>query len=206
MQVMNEVSDARQIARESASLALDGAAWSITLLTDGEALANAVAPQADHLYRYLQQDQTAATPLLESLLPDIRAFATLLASTRRQPQGSPARFTDATDWLAARIAVLELSHVAVTLPELTQLDEANRRLKLLSEQLQLKLPSAAPVLLTAPEATPGVLRGWSRQRQSGMVGTVHGMQSMLMASRLVAQQCRQRLQPFWHGLQAARRG
>jgi len=200
---MNEVSDARQIARESANLALDGAVWSVTLLTDGEALANTVAPQADCLYRYLQRmDQGAATPVLESLLPDIRAFAMLLASTRRQTDSSPCRFADAGDWLAARIAVLELSHVAVTLSELSLLDEANRRLKLLSDKLSLALPLAAPVLLTAPEPEVGVLRGWSRQRLSGMVGAAHGMQSLLMASRLAAQQCRQRLQPFWLGLQA----
>lgn len=200
---MNEVSDARQIARASANLAQDGAVWSVTLLTDGEALANAVAPQTDCLYRYLQeQDHAAATPVLESLLPDIRAFAMLLSSLRQAASSSPSRFADETDWLAARIAVLELSHVAVTLSELSLLDEANRRLRTLSEQLNMTLPCAAPVLLTAPQRSGGILHGWSRQRLSGMVGAVHGMQSLLMASRLAAQQCRQRLQPLWQRLQA----
>jgi hypothetical protein len=200
---MNEVSDARQIARESANLALDGVVWSVTLLTDGEALANTVAPQTDSLYRYLQQhDQAGATPVLESLLPDIRAFAMLLASLRSKAACSPSRFADETDWLAARIAVLELSHVAITLPELSVLDEANRRLRMLSEQLRLPLPAAAPVLLTAPPRSAGILQGWSRQRTSGMVGVAHGMQSLFMASRLAAQQCRDRLLPLWKKVQA----
>ena len=200
---MNEVSDARQIARESANLVLDGAVWSVTLLTDGEALANTIAPQTDSLYHTLQHhDQTSATPVLESLLPDIRALAMLLSSLRSKSTRSPSRFADETDWLAARIAVLALSHVAVTLPELSMLDEANRRLRMLSEQLQITLPAAAPVLLTAPQRNNGVLQGWSHQRMSGMVGVAHGMQSLIMASRLAAQQCRDRLQPVWQRLQA----
>ena len=200
---MNEVSDARQIARESANLVLDGAVWSVTLLTDGEALANTVAPQTDSLYHTLQHhDQTSATPVLESLLPDIRALAMLLSSLRSKSTRSPSRFADEADWLAARIAVLALSHVAVTLPELSLLDEANRRLRMLSDQLHMTLPTAAPVLLTAPQRNPGMLQGWSRQRMSGMVGVAHGMQSLFMASRLAAQQCRDRLQPLWQRLQA----
>lgn len=194
---MNEVSDAVQIARASARAALEGEAWSVTLLTDGEAFANTVAPQAGYLRDYLLTGAATGQVVLESLLPEIRALAMLLASRRqRGAKGCmPARLADAADWLAARIAVLRLSHVVVTTTTLPCLDEANQRLKALSEETGHALPPASPVLMTgllAPSGEQPLLQAWSLH-PSLAPGRATDMAGCLSASRQLREHCRRHL-------------
>nr|WP_199067702.1 hypothetical protein [Chromobacterium sp. ASV5] len=189
---MNEISDAAQLTRDQARLVPERGQYAILLLTDCERLANAVAPQAEHVPTLLQ---TAARQgcLLESLLPDIRALALLLAARRQGAGPTPSRLADAADWLAARILLLDLSHVAVHLADFNLLDEANRRIAAWSEELARPLKPALPVLLTrAPAADRGWwLQGWSRQAPPSVSGG--DLASALAASRTRATHCRQRL-------------
>ena len=119
----------------------------ITLLRDTELLSDGASGVAD-----LRAAQPVPGTLLlaESRLPGIRTVAMLLAAARHRANGgrAPARFSDAADWLAARILLLGLSHVAVTADTLPQLDEANRRVVELSHRLGLPSHPAAPVLMT----------------------------------------------------------
>ncbi|MBI3146492.1 MAG: hypothetical protein HYZ18_14815 [Pseudogulbenkiania sp.] len=142
---MNPRHDALQLCTEPAMPSLPGCA--ITLLRDVELLSAGTT-------RVAELRATRAMPgtllLAESRLPGIRTVAMLLAAARNRSDGgrAPARFSDAADWLAARILLLGLSHVAVTADTLPQLDEANRRAAELSQRLGLEPSAAAPVLMT----------------------------------------------------------
>jgi len=155
---MNEVCDSLSIARASLSLPDARPLCALALVTDVEHAVpgTPVPPEAEAL-------ELAPLRLSEALLPDIRLLAMLSATLRAnlETEPSPARLTDAADWLAARIAVLGLTHVLVSPEQLPTLDEANRRLALLAERFALSVAPAAPVLLPAAlPAEAGVLRAW----------------------------------------------
>ncbi|MCW3480669.1 hypothetical protein OL229_14070 [Neisseriaceae bacterium JH1-16] len=155
---MNEVCDSLSIARASLSLPDAQPLCALALVTDVEHATpgSPLPPPAEAL-------ELAPLRLSEALLPDIRLLAMLSVTLRAnlETRPSPARLSDAADWLAARIAVLGLSHVLVSPAQLPTLDEANRRLAVLAERFGLSVSPAAPVLL--PAALPvetGVLRAW----------------------------------------------
>lgn len=97
--------------------------------------------------------------VLEAMLPPLRAAAMLLAARRMDwSAAAPARLADEADWMAARILVLGLSEVSVTLAQLPLLEAANCRLQELGAALGLQLRPATPALVTAqPAARLGVL-------------------------------------------------
>lgn len=138
------------LSADAALPSLPGCA--ITLLRDVELLSEGANGVAE-----LRATQPLPGTLLlaESRLPGIRTVAMLLAASRRRHDGShaPARFSDAADWLAARILLLGLSHVAVSADTLPQLDEANRRLAALAQRLGLPSRPAVPVLMTGAAQT-----------------------------------------------------
>ncbi|MTD32887.1 hypothetical protein [Paludibacterium denitrificans] len=197
---MNPVSDVQPIASECQRVRAEGALSSITLLTDGEVPGQRVPTSSPMVASLLPQRTCAASQwVLESLLPDIRTLAMLLASQRASldEAASPARFADAADWLAARIAVLGLSHVEVTLSGLAQLDEANRRLAALAQRSRVSLATAAPVLLTRTEAAPSdgrVLRGWAAQPLFDHQTVVNDISSLVQCSLAAHRRCAFRLQ------------
>jgi len=99
------------------------------------------------------QEMGRAT-VLEALLPPLRAAAMLLAARRVDwSAASPARLADEADWMAARILVLGLSEVSVTLAQLPLLETANQRLQELGAGVGLQLGPATPALVAAQPAT-----------------------------------------------------
>jgi len=184
---MNEVSDSLSIARASLSLPSARPLCALALLTDveHEAPGTPQLPPAEAL-------ELAPLRLSEALLPDVRLLAMLSATLRANLEAAPTpvRLTDAADWLAARIAVLGLTHVLVTPAQLPELDEANRRLQALAQRFGLSVSSASPVLL--PAALPieiGVLRGWCAAEPAAS-GHASGL---VDASRRVHRAARRRL-------------
>ncbi|WP_051229291.1 hypothetical protein [Paludibacterium yongneupense] len=158
---MNEIHDARRIALESQALTRDVSLMRLSLLTDVEALSGGTMP-AEDLLRCLADLRRAqsGSVALESLLPEIRTAALLLASARKDWEGdSPGRFADAADWLAARILILGLSHVELAAAQLPRLDEANRRLCRLAARFDRVWEKVQPVLVGASEAGL-LLHGW----------------------------------------------
>jgi hypothetical protein len=158
---MNEIHDARRIALESQAMTPDVSRMRLVLLTDVEALSSGHLP-AEDLLRCLAdlRRARAGSVVLESLLPEIRTAALLLADARRGWEGdAPERFADAADWLAARILILGLSHVELSAAQLPRLDEANRRLGRLAARFDRAWPGAQPILVGASEAGL-LLHGW----------------------------------------------
>jgi hypothetical protein len=171
------------------------ALWSITVVTDAEALSvgryplDTVMQQVERL-RYRE----SGTLVPESVLPEIRCLAMLLAAGRaRWEQGSsPERFSDESDWLAARIQLLSLSHVECTLEQLPALDLANRRLRSWCAAVGVRAVSALPVLLTHSRALPGrpgCLRGWSR---TSLLMPCYGATQGHRVAQAIRQRCRER--------------
>lgn len=144
---MNPRHDA-MLSAEATLPSLPGCA--ITLLRDTELLSEGACGVAE-----LRAARAMPGTLLlaESRLPGIRTVAMLLAAARRRADDgcAPGRFSDAADWLAARILLLGLSHVAVNADTLPQLDEANRRVAELSQRLGLPSRLATPVLMTGED-------------------------------------------------------
>ncbi|MCP9759707.1 hypothetical protein EGI20_10370 [Aquitalea sp. S1-19] len=133
--------------------------WPVYLLTDGEAM---VAGEPVSLAP-LSALETGDAGLIESLLPEIRQLAMVLAS-RRYQETSPAavRLSDAADWLAARILLLGLTHIALSESGLGQLAIANQRLAALAQELGLKAPRAEALLLVpSPGTASTLMQGWS---------------------------------------------
>ncbi len=133
--------------------------WPVYLLTDAEAM---VAGEPVSLAP-LSALEAGDAGLIESLLPEIRQLAMVLAS-RRYQETSPAaaRLSDAADWLAARILLLGLSHIALPESGLGQLAIANQRLAALAQELGLAAPRAEALLLVPPPGDASMLmQGWS---------------------------------------------
>ena len=133
--------------------------WPVYLLADAEALACgkpvSLAP--------LALLEAGDAGLIESLIPEIRQLAILLAA-RRYCEAQPAakRLSDDADWLAARVLLLGLTHIALPASSRPQLELANGRLAQLAAELGLPAPRVEALLLT-PEsaATCGLIQGWS---------------------------------------------
>jgi hypothetical protein len=133
--------------------------WRVYLLADAEALACgkpvSLAP--------LALLEAGDAGLIESLIPEIRQLAILLAA-RRYCEAQPAakRLSDGADWLAARILLLGLTHIALPESALPVLACANQRLAMLAESLGLAAPRAEALLLT-PESGVGadLIQAWS---------------------------------------------
>ncbi|MCD5363487.1 MULTISPECIES: hypothetical protein [Chromobacterium] len=179
---MNEVSDAAQIARQSWSLLCPSDAVPVRVLTDGERFANHPAPDAAPISAARQSGD-----VLESQLPQLRAMAMLLAAQRWREQGgaTPARLADAADWLAARILLLGLSHVLVTVEVFSRLDLANRRCRAWSEQAGLPFTPALPILV-ADAGGELCLQAWSRSAEVAL--------SLAGGRARLARHCERRLQ------------
>jgi hypothetical protein len=82
----------------------------------------------------------------ESLFPEVRTLAYLMA---QGASPGPA------DWLAARVVVFRLNHLALSLSELGMMDVLNQKLAWLSVFLQLELPLLRSFALQG--ALPGKL-------------------------------------------------
>lgn len=80
----------------------------------------------------------------EALFPEVRTLAHILAQA-----SSPCR----EDWLAARVVVFRLNHLALSLSELGMMDVLNQKLAWLSVFLQLELPQLRSFALQG--ALPG---------------------------------------------------
>lgn len=125
--------------------------WPVTIITDAEMLSRQSLGAAQLASAVQRLCQTETAPILvESALPEVRMLAVLLAATRTAlaTAPSPDHFTDAADWLAARIVLLKLSHVALHPAELPLLDQANERLQRFAVRTVCHAPAALPVLLS----------------------------------------------------------
>jgi len=164
---MDEINSDQQIVTKNLTRPAADALWSIALVTDAEALSAGSVNLVDLMQRVERlRRQEAGQLVLESCLPEIHCFAMLLAAKRRPLDGtlSPARFADEADWLGARIQVLALSHVEVTLDQMAVLDLANHRVEQLCEVSGQRAMRALPILLTQSALADNqmILRGWSR--------------------------------------------
>jgi hypothetical protein len=196
--IMDETSRALLINPTDAVSSARVALWSIALVTDAQALSAGQAVVADisrDVKRLLRQE--AGSVVLESSLPEIRCLAMLLAASRLtwEGEGSPSRFADDADWLAARIHALALSHVEVDLARIPLLDLANRRLSAWSAARGQPAQRALPVLLTgsSPWSAPMVLRGWSKMPPDAVPHQPGGSGST--TARVLRQRSRDRLLP-----------
>ena len=90
----------------------------ITLLTDGNA----------HVPAPVDVSALPDNCASEALLPQIRTTAMMLAAARRHTQHtSPTQFSDAADWLAARLLVLQVRVLHLPAHCQNLLDTANPR-------------------------------------------------------------------------------
>lgn len=200
---MDQLSSDRLIATECRDQTREGALWSIALVTDAQAISAGDQPLADLLLQVERlRRQEAGQVVLESCLPEIRCLAMLLAAARLSwdAGASPVRFADEADWLAARIQTLALSHVEVSLPQMSILDQANLRLQRWCAESGQRAVQALPVLLTRPEVARGQMmqRGWSRMPMDGLVqGSVDLGSKVVQALR---QRSRERMAPLLHSL------
>ncbi|AOZ50091.1 hypothetical protein [Chromobacterium vaccinii] len=158
----------------------------IALVRDGECLGRSLDlarhPLADWLSR-----QRHSGWLLESMLPEIRTLAMLLAARRPRVKPTPARLSDEADWLAARIYLLRLEKVEMAEAEKDILARANDRLR---ELCGAGAPAAAAC--PAPSPQPAwLLAGWAPFQQA--VRDIGGAAAMASNSRRLRPQCRQRL-------------
>lgn len=188
---MDDIRTTLELDRRRMAPLFAGALWSLTLVTDAEAL---YASRAPALPRLPELDalaaQEAGATVLESLLPEVRALALLLASRRAGDGVSPVRFADASDWLAARCHLLGLSHVALPIADLPLLDIANRRLAALLTPHGHSVRAVQPMLLTRaqePEALP-LLRGWGALAYESL----DEGGGVIAVSRALCELCRQR--------------
>lgn len=148
------------------------ALWSVTLVTDAQALSMDYRPYAQMAPQIARLvDAEAGLAVRESELPEIRSLATLSAAWRLDAAAgrSPANFTDDADWLAARAFLLGLSHVEVTLERVALFDLACQRLQRLCQRAGLARQTLMPVFCGAHGKTSSltVLRGWSGEAPAG---------------------------------------
>ncbi|MGL6072303.1 hypothetical protein [Craterilacuibacter sp.] len=148
-------------------LARTAVLWPVYLLADAEALSCgkpvSLAP--------LALLEAGDAGLIESLIPEIRQLAILLAA-RRYCEAQPAvpRLSDSADWLAARILLLGLTHIALPESALPLLASANRRLAALAGGLGLAAPKAEALLLT-PESgvAADLIQAWGETAFQNMM-------------------------------------
>ena len=108
---------------------------------------------SSHQVNALEEDFNDKLSVSESLLPQIRLVATLIAAARHDFADnavSPAQFTEEADWFAARILVLKIAffHLDVSLHEM--LRTANARAQAFANKHQLAFePAQAKLSLHA---------------------------------------------------------
>ncbi|QEY26221.1 hypothetical protein [Neisseria zalophi] len=87
--------------------------------------------------------QTQGIQISESLLPQIRTVATLIAAMRHDfSVRSPEVFTEEADWFAARIIVLGVRRFHLDITLLPMLQTANRRARTFAASRQLAFTPA----------------------------------------------------------------
>ncbi|WP_434778831.1 hypothetical protein [Neisseria sp. Ec49-e6-T10] len=123
---------------------------------------------ASHFVHSLEHDFTDTLCISESLLPQIRTIAMLIAASRHNfnlASNSPTQFTEEADWFAARILVLKakIFHLDVSL--LDMLKTANARAEQFAKthgidftpaQAQLSLHAGRPQEMLIIESPLGV--------------------------------------------------
>lgn len=146
---MNEAFVAQQIMCPVAFAFPAETLCNITILNDVEVLSRQPKRVAD-LQAQLSAlcGQASHFILLESAFPEIRLVATLLAGMRfaRSTRSRSVHWSDAADWLAARILLLDLSHVVLTTVTFHLLDNANERLAQFANKTGIGVPQAKPML------------------------------------------------------------
>jgi hypothetical protein len=121
----------------------------------------------------------------ESLFPEVRTLAYLMA------QGaSPGR----ADWLAARVVVFRLNHLALSLSELDMMDALNHKILWLADFLQMELPQLRSFALQG--ALPGTLC------QGGVAMLLRQGDSVVAQSLSLREQLRPWLVQLAHAWQA----
>lgn len=105
---MNDLAEIPRLARVSAELSVPAVLWPLAIVADAESMHY---PDSGEAYRTLP-----GHAVLESLLPEVRLLACMFAAARHDwvQAPSPSRFTSPADWLAARMLVLQPSHVETT--------------------------------------------------------------------------------------------
>jgi hypothetical protein len=180
---MEEMTGDRLVATAQTDSVRQAAYWNLAIVTDVQALSANYRPLTRFLPMIDRLRQNEAGHLvLESSLPEIRCLAMVLAGLRAEWDGvSPDHFADEADWLAARIHLLALSHVEVTLDRLGVLDLANRRLARLASMLGATRNTVLPVLRVGlpPLDPPLIVRALSAQAPLGE----GGLQALRQRSR-----------------------
>lgn len=153
------------------------------------AVANTLKPAGTRLtlLAVLPNQEPANATLLEALLPQLRAIA-MLSAVRRVDwsTSTPQQFADEADWMAARIVLLGLSEVSVSLEKLSLLETANRRVLELGAAFGLQLRPAAPAIVSGQQA--GVVRAVSR-----FIGADELAGGLIERSQKIAAACRRQL-------------
>ncbi|MBA8734503.1 hypothetical protein [Chromobacterium violaceum] len=170
----------------------------IILVRDGECLRQALDHGRHPLTAWLSRQRQCGW-LLESLLPEIRLLAMLLAARRAGCRPTPPRLSDEADWLAARIYLLRLERVEMAKLENDILEQANARLRELCG-------AAAPEAAALPASfgpVPWLLGGWAPFQQ--LVRDAGGAAAMAANSRRLRPQCRQRLDALLPALRSSPR-
>ena len=112
-----------------------------------------LACDSSHHVEMLEEDFNGKLSVSESLIPQIRLVATLIAASRHSldsNQPSPRQFTEEADWFAARILVLNVAifHLDVSLHDM--LKTANARAKDFAQKHHLDFkPAQAKLSLHA---------------------------------------------------------
>jgi hypothetical protein len=158
----------------------------IALVCDGECLGPRLDLSSHPLARWLSRQRRSGW-LLESMLPEIRLLAMLLAARRPRARPTPPRLSDEADWLAARIYLLRLEKVEMAEAENDVLARANDRLR---ELCGAGAPEATACAAVSPQPV-WLLAGWAPFQQAAR--DVGGIAAMAANSRRLRPQCRQRL-------------
>ncbi|AVG18424.1 hypothetical protein CFN79_22635 [Chromobacterium vaccinii] len=158
----------------------------IVLVRDGECLGHSLDLYRHPLAGWLSLQRHSGW-LLESMLPEIRQLAMLLAAGRPRASPTPAWLSDEADWLAARIYLLRLEKVEMAEGDQDILERANSRLRALCGPIS---PAAEACPASSPPS-PWLLAGWAPFQQA--VRDIGGAAAMASNSRRLRPQCRQRL-------------
>lgn len=189
---------AQQLARHIPFPSNDLVIWNMAVLTDAEWVMQSTKPPVE-VNAFVQSfcPQKGRLLLIESLLPEIRLIAIFLAAQRigaARKMPVVKQWTDAADWLAARILFLELSHVILTEETLPLLNQANRRLARLSTIIDMPVPLAEPLL----RMRRVVIDGEKRQHMLPCVSRLtiavdqYDIASVLKATSMLRKICRER--------------
>ncbi|MDF0604227.1 hypothetical protein HZU77_000975 [Neisseriaceae bacterium TC5R-5] len=202
---MNAASAAMQLDPNIHSTELDTLTLPWLLLTDVEYFSHQLTLHGASLKATQQNCVNATLPLtMESMLPQIRTLAILLAAKRQHYDHTviAAQLSEPADWLAARILLLQISHIAIDLQQLIHLDLANQRAANLSQKLNLVFTPALPVLVNHNRPKTGtitLLPIWS-STNSKIATLIKQQQDTATLHRKLQTHCQQSLQNLLTGL------